>query len=183
MSSSSSTTFSLIQIFYGLRVIKQLLVTFITYEFELDHVIPSLIGYIIIVLNFNCATWTFPVHKFRQWANLASILLVISLLLEQQTWFRVCVLTVVPITFRFHHSFDLMSSSINYIFLKTSRQICRDHCQQFDFFQVVCWNSGWEIPSFPSMNCVIIDNILTSPQHKLVHILCCILISLLSNLC
>ena len=35
----------------------------------------------------------------------------------------------------------------------------------------------------PSMNCVIIDNILASPQHKLVHILCCILISLLSNLC
>ena len=29
----------------------------------------------------------------------------------------------------------------------------------------------------PSMNCVIIDNILASPQHKLVHILCCILIS------
>ena len=42
-----------------------------------------------------------------------------------------------------------MSSSINYIFLKTSRQICRDHCQQFDFFQVVCRNSGWEIPSLP----------------------------------
>ena len=35
----------------------------------------------------------------------------------------------------------------------------------------------------PSMDCVIIDNILASPQHKLVHILCCILISLLSNLC
>ena len=35
----------------------------------------------------------------------------------------------------------------------------------------------------PSMNCVIIDNILASPQHKLVHIVCCILISLLSNLC
>ena len=35
----------------------------------------------------------------------------------------------------------------------------------------------------PSMNCVIIENILASPQHKIVHILCCILISLLSNLC
>ena len=33
------------------------------------------------------------------------------------------------------------------------------------------------------MNYVIIDNILASPQHKLVHILCCILLSLLSNLC
>ena len=27
--------------------------------------------------------------------------------------------------------------------------MCRDHCQQFDFFQVVCRNSGWEIPSLP----------------------------------
>ena len=47
--------------------IKQILVTFITYEFELDHVIPSLIGYIVIVLNFNCATRSlFPEHNFRR---------------------------------------------------------------------------------------------------------------------
>ena len=88
-----------------------------------------------------------------------------------------------PITFRFHHSFDLMSSSINYIFLKTSRQICRDHCQQFDFFQVVCWNSGWEIPSLPLDELCYHRQHSCLPQHKLVHILCCILISLLSNLC
>ena len=64
MNSSSSATFSLIPIFHGLWVIKhsktpitdsnphrdfQLLVTFITYEFELDHVIPSLLGYILVV--------------------------------------------------------------------------------------------------------------------------------------
>ena len=91
---------------------------------------------------------------------LQSIFLVISLLLEQQTWFRVCVLPVVPITFRFHHSFDLMSSSISYIFLKTSRQICRDHCQQFDFFQVACRNSGWEIPSLP------LDELYYHRQHS-----------------
>ena len=99
-------------------------------------------------------------HNLRRWANLTSIFLIISLLLEQQTWFRVCVLPVVPITFRFHHSFDLMSSSINYIFLKTSRQICRDHCQQFDFFQVVCRNSGWEIPSLP------LDELCYHRQHS-----------------
>ena len=46
-------------------MIQQLLVTFITYESELDHVIPSLLGYIIIVPNFNCATWSFfPEHNF-----------------------------------------------------------------------------------------------------------------------
>ena len=53
-----------------------------------------------------------------------------------------------------------MSSSINYIFLKTSRQICRDHCQQFDFFQVVCRNSGWEIPSLP------LDELCYHRQHS-----------------
>ena len=46
--------------------IKQPLVIFFTYEFVLDHVIPSLIGYIIIVLNFNCATGSFLEHKFRR---------------------------------------------------------------------------------------------------------------------
>ena len=35
----------------------------------------------------------------------------------------------------------------------------------------------------PSMNCVIIDNILASPQHKLVHVLCYTLRSLLSSIC
>ena len=29
--------------------IKQILVTFITYEFELDHVIPRLLGYILVM--------------------------------------------------------------------------------------------------------------------------------------
>ena len=31
-------------------MIKQLLVTLITYEFELDHAIPNLYGYIIVVV-------------------------------------------------------------------------------------------------------------------------------------
>ena len=125
------------------------------------QVIPSLIGYILIVQLFNCATWSFfPEHNFRQWAKLTSTFLVISFCLEQQTWFRVCVLPVVPITFRFHHSFDLMSSSINYIFLKTSRQICRDHCQQFDFFQDIYRNSGWEISSLP------LDELCYHRQHS-----------------
>ena len=51
------------------------------------------------MLNFNRATWSFfPEHKFRRWANLTSIFLIISFLLEQKTWFRVCVVPVVPIT-------------------------------------------------------------------------------------
>ena len=63
--------------------------------------IPSLIGYIIIVLNFNCATGSFPKQKFRRWANLTPIFFVISFVLEQQAWFRVCVVPMVSITFRF----------------------------------------------------------------------------------
>ncbi len=65
------------------------------------QVIPSLIGYIIIVLNFNYVTWSFPEYNFRQWAKPTSIFLVISVRLEQQAWFRVCVVPVVPITFLF----------------------------------------------------------------------------------
>ena len=91
---------------------------------------------------------------------------------------------MVPITFRFHHSFDLMSSSINYIFLKTSRQICRDHCQQFDFFQVMCRNSGWEIPSLPLDEIVLSSTIFLPPPNTNLFIFCDVSwFPLLSNLC
>ena len=77
-----------------------------------------------------------------------------------------------------------MSSSINYIFLKTSRQICRDHCQQFDFFQVVCWNSGWEIPSLPLDDLCYRRPLDCLPFNtKLVRVLCYTLRSLLTSLC
>ena len=66
------------------------------------QVIPSLIDYIIIMLNFNCAIWAFfPEYNFWRWANITLIFLVISFLLEQQAWFRVCVVRMVPVTFRF----------------------------------------------------------------------------------
>ena len=65
------------------------------------QVTPSLAGYIIIVLNFNCATCSlFPEHNFWRWAKLTSTFLVISCCLEHQAWFRVCVISVVSITFR-----------------------------------------------------------------------------------
>ena len=40
-------------------MVQQILVIFFTYEIVPDHVIPSLFGYIIIVQNFNYATWPF----------------------------------------------------------------------------------------------------------------------------
>ena len=65
------------------------------------QVIPSLVGYIIIVLNFNCATCSlFPEHNFRRWGNLTPIFLIVSFRLEHQAWFRVCVILLVPIIFR-----------------------------------------------------------------------------------
>ena len=83
------------------------------------QVIPSLIGYIIIVQTFNCATRSFPKHNFRWWAKLTSIFLVILVRLEQQAWFQVCAVPLVPLTYRFHHSSDSMSSPIDYIFMKS----------------------------------------------------------------
>ena len=111
------------------------------------HVIPSLIGYIIIVLNFNGATWSFfPKHQFRQWAELMSIFLIISFRLEQQAWFRVCV--VVPITFRFIIPLTWcrrrsITSSWN---LFTNVSWSSSSFQTFPGYQP---NSWWEIPSLP----------------------------------
>ena len=54
------------------------------------------------MLNFNCATWSFFLeHNFRWWAKLTLIFLIISFRLELQAWFRVSVVTMVLITFRF----------------------------------------------------------------------------------
>jgi len=117
MSSSSSTTFSLIPIFHGLSVIKHsktpitepsphygstTLVIFFTYKFVLKHVIPSLIGYIIIVLNFKlCHPVLLPGAQFSMVSKAYVDLPLIPFHLEQQAWFQVCVVPLVPITFRF----------------------------------------------------------------------------------
>ena len=52
--------------------------------------------------DFNCATWSlFPEHNFRWWAKLTSIFLIIPFCLKQRAWFRVCVIPLVSVTFRF----------------------------------------------------------------------------------
>ena len=146
-------------------MIKQLIVIFFAYEFVLDHDIPSLIGYIITMLNFNYATWSFfPEHNFRRWTNLTSILLVISFRLGQQSWFRVCVVPLVPITFRF------------------TIHLTWCHCRSITSWNLstnVSWssstfwalprdllNSWWEIPSLPSMIGVIIDHFIAFPPTQ-----------------
>ena len=123
-------------------------------------VIPSPIGYIIIMINFNCATWSFfSEHNFRRRAKPTSIFLVISFLLEQQTWFRVCVVPMVPITFHFiipltwcHR--QSITSSWN---LSTNVSWSSWAFWALPEYQL---NSWWEIPSLPSMICVIINHFI-----------------------
>ena len=113
------------------------------------QVIPSLIGYILVVQLFNCATWSlFPEHHFRRWAKLTSIFIVISFRLVQQSWFRVCVVLVVPITFRFiipltwcHRRWIAFSWNLSTNMLWSSQQ----------FWALLGYqsNSWWEIPSLP----------------------------------
>ena len=129
-------------------------------------VIPSLAGYVIIVLNFNCATWSlFSEHHFRRWAKLTSIFLVISFRLEQQAWFRVCVVPLVPITFRFIIPLTwchrwLIASSRN---LSTIVSWSSSTLWALPRYQS---NSWWEIPSLPLMNCIIVDHFIALPPTQ-----------------
>ena len=147
------------------------------------QVIPSLIGYIIIVLNFNCATWSFfPEHNFRRWAKLTSIFLIISFRLEQQAWFWVCVVLMVPITFRFIIPLTWCHHRSNYIFMKSldncvviiisilsSSRVSRIHDEKYH--------------PFPRWFVLSSTTLLPSVQHKLVRVLCYTLSSLLSSIC
>ena len=73
----------------------------------LHHIIPSLIGYIPIVLTFNCATCPFyPKHNFRRWVKLTSIFLILSYHLKQWAWFRAYAESEVLIAFHFILPFD-----------------------------------------------------------------------------
>ena len=58
--------------------------------------------------------------------------------------------------------------------------MCRDHHQHSELFQDINRIHDGKYHPCPSMICVIIDNILTFPQHKLVRVLC---YTLLSNIC
>ena len=129
------------------------------------QVIPSLIGYIIIVQTFNCATRSFPEHNFRWWAKLTSIFLVILVRLEQQAWFQVCAFPLVPLTYRFIIPLTWchrrsITSSWN---LSTNVSWSSSAFGALPGYQL---NSWLEIPSFPSMNCVVIDHFIAFPPTQ-----------------
>ena len=90
------------------------------------------------------------------WAKLTLIFLIISFLLGQQAWYQVCVLPMVPITFRFIIPLTwcrrwLITSSWN---LSTNVSWSSSTLWALPGYQL---NSWWEIPSLPLMICVIID--------------------------
>ena len=120
--------------------------------------------------------------KFDNELILQSIFLVIPLVLGQQAWFRVCVLPMVPITFRFiipltwcHHW--LITSSWN---LSTNASWSSSTLWALPGYQLSSW---WEIPSLPLMIVLSLTTLLPSHQHKLVRVWCYTLSSLLSSNC
>ena len=145
------------------------------------QVIPSLIGYIIIVQTFNCATRSFPEHNFRWWAKLTSIFLVISFHLEQQSWPRVCVVSVAPIIFCCISPFAWCSRwSIASSWIPSTTK-CRDHHQHSELFQDIYRILDEKYHPCPRWFVLSSTILLPSIQHKLVRVLCCTLSSLLSN--
>ena len=103
--------------------------------------------------------------NFWRWAKLMSIFLIISFCLEQQAWFRVCVVPMVPITFRFiipliWHRRKLITSSWN---LSTNVSWSSSTLWALPGYQPDSW---WEIPSLPSMIGVISNNIIAFPPTQ-----------------
>jgi len=110
-----------------------------------------------------------------------SIFLVISFLLEQQTWFRVCVVPMVLITLRFiiqlawcHRR--LVTSSWN---ISTNVSWSSSTFWGLPGYQSDSW---WEIPSLPRWFVLSSTTLLPSLQHKFVRVLCYTFSSLLPNI-
>ena len=102
--------------------------------------------------------------NFRRWTNLTSILIVISFRLEQQAWFRVCVVPLVPITFHFIITWlDVVTDRITSSWTLVTKVSWSSTFWAHPGYQL---NSWWEIPSLPSMNCIIIDHFIAFPPTQ-----------------
>ena len=121
----------------------------------------------------------FPKHNFRRWAKLTSIFLIRSFRLEQQAWFRVCVVPMVPITFHFIITWlDVVTYRLH--LHELSRQRCRDH-QHSELIQDINWIHDEKYHPCPRWIVLSSTTLLPSHQHKLVRVLCYTLSSLLSS--
>ena len=95
---------------------------------------------------------------FRRWAKLTSIFLILSIHLEQQAWFWACVISVVPITFCFIIPLTWCHRrSITSSWNLSTMVSCSSTFWALPAYQL---NSCWEMPSLPSMICVIIDHFI-----------------------
>ena len=142
---------------------------------------PSPIVYIIIVLNFNCATRSlFSEHQFATIAKLTSIFLVIPFHLKQPAWFRVFVVPLVPITFHFIITWlDVVTDRLH--LHELSRQRCRGH-QHSELIQDINWIHDEKYHPCPRWIVLSSTTLLPSHQHKLVHAWCYTLSSLLPSI-
>ena len=119
--------------------------------------------------------------NFRRWTNLTSILIVISFRLEQQAWFRVCVVPLVPITFHFIITLTwCRRRSITSSWTLATKVSRSSTFWAHPGYQLDSW---WEIPSLPRWIVLSSTTLLPSHQHKLVHVWCYTLSSLLSSNC
>ena len=116
-------------------MIKQLLAIFFTYEFVLDHVISSLIGYISIVLILT----VLPGPSFRStiFGDEVSYVDLPCLIISPRTassipsWRRIRGSKNLLLK----QSFCLMQSSFDCFFVEPLDKNCHDHHQHLDSFQ------------------------------------------------
>ena len=107
--------------------------------------------------------------KNSRWANLTSIFLVITIVLEWQAWFQVCVVPMVSITSRviiplaWCHRRSVTSSwnlSTNVSWSSST----------FDPFQDINWIHDEKYPPCPRWFVLSSTTLLPSVQHKLVRV-------------
>ena len=110
------------------------------------------------------------------------IFLVIPFHLEQQAWFLVCVIPVVPISFRFIIPLTWCHADRLHLH-EISRQMCHDHHQHYELFQYINWINDGKYHPFPRWFMLSSTTLFPSLQHKLVLVLCYTLSSLLSSIC
>ena len=148
----------------------------------LHHIIPSLISYIIIVLIFLTVL---PGPSSRSTTSNNELSLHRSSLSYHFSPWTTSLISSLSCThgcnnLSLNHSFDLMSSLIDYIFMKSLDKCVVIIINILMLLQDINRIHDEKYHPCPSM--IGLDNILASPQHKLVHVLSCILNSLLSSL-
>ena len=146
----------------------------------LHHVIPSLLGYIILVPILTVLPGPSRRTNFKGELILRQPSSSYHFSLNRKLDFELCH-TLGTNNLSLHHSFDLMSSAIDYIFMKSL-----DKC--FVIIINILSSSRISIEFMMRNTILALDELyyhrpilLPSHQHKLVHVWCYTLSSLLSS--